>query len=263
MQGDLSGLATQALQFAAQQQLSIPLDNLSRTRHILAKRLMCLVQKFYTDQRVFRVTEESADGRKQEVEMQINAPQPDGTILNNITVGVYDVVVTEQPMQVTFQNSQFNQAMAMLEKGLPIPPAQVLRYSSLENKAEIMDQMSQQKEPEDPRTQAKADLMRVQAEETKVRMAQKKVETMFAATEAAQNIAALAPVAPLADALLKSAGFDDANAAPIVPGGEAPLGAMPMPAAPVPEPESGQRSNTSPLFPPRVSSPMTGIEGGQ
>ena len=140
---------------------------------------------------------------------------------------------------------------------MPIPPAQVLRYSNLENKEEIIEQLNQQKEPEDPRTQAKADLMKVQAEETKTRIAQKKVETMFAATEAAQNIAALAQVAPLADALLLSAGFQDSNAAPIVP---SPTG---LGVPPVPQPDSGARENTSPLFPPRTSSPMTGIEGGQ
>jgi hypothetical protein len=257
LQGDLSGLATQALQFAAQQQLSIPLDNLSRTRHILAKRLLCLVQKYYTEERVFRITEETSDGVKKEVEVTINQRMPDGHILNNLTIGEYDVIVSEQPMQITFQNSQFNQAIKMMEIGMPIPPAQVLRYSNLENKEEIIEQLNQQKEPEDPRTQAKADLMKVQAEETKTRIAQKKVETMFAATEAAQNIAALAQVAPLADALLLSAGFQDSNEAPIVP---SPAG---LGVPPVPQPDSGMRQNTSPLFPPRTSSPMTGIEGGQ
>ena len=76
------------------------------------------------------------------------------------------------------------------------------------------------------------------------------VTAMFSATNAGANIAAQAAVAPLADQLLQSAGFVDANAAPIVP--SVPAG---IPVNPIPE-------NTSPNFPPRGPSPDVGLNEG-
>lgn len=86
----------------------------------------------------------------------------------------------------------------------------------------------------------------------------KAVEGMFSATQAANQIAMVPTVAPMADQMLLSAGFVDQDSAPIVP-------AAPANAVPVDLPQ-----NTSPLFPDQPSVPEnpalgmnTGIEGGQ
>lgn len=250
-----SGVALQARQFAAQQELALPLDNLARTRHMLACRMLKLIQKFYDDPRILRITETDALGKENTLELPINMPQPDGSILNDLTMGEYDVVITEVPLQVTFENSQFMQALEMREKGIQIPDPFVIRYSNLAEKQEIIEAMQQQGQPTDPTLEAKAKLLAAQAAKTEAETTAKKVETMFSATEAAQNIAAVPQVAPLADELLGSAGFQDANAAPLIPQAQVRPG--------VPEPASGMRENTSPLFPPRPASPMRGIEGGQ
>ena len=261
-EGNLSGIATQSLQFAAQQQLAVPLDNLARTRQMVAKRMLKLVQKFYDEPRILRITETDAMGQEQMTEVPINQPRPDGSVLNNLTIGEYDVVVTEQPLQVTFQNGQFQQALELKKVGVAIPDPFVLRYSNLEAKQEIIEAMQNQQAPTDPTLEAKAALMAAQAEKVKAETTAKRVETMFSATEAAQNIAAIPQVAPLADTVLGSAGYVDQDAAPLLPAAMAgtPMGEAAAIAPPgVPEPESGMQSNTSPLFPPR---PTRGIEGG-
>lgn len=86
----------------------------------------------------------------------------------------------------------------------------------------------------------------------------KAVEGMFSATQAANQIAANPDVAPMADQMLRSADFVDADAAPVIPA--APTGILP---ADLPQ-------NTSPLFPDQPATPEnpalgmnTGIEGGQ
>lgn len=252
-EGQLSGLATQSLQFAAQQQLAVPLDNLSRTRHLLAKLILKLIQRFYDAPRILRITERGPDGKEVSTELPINMPQPDGSILNDLTMGEYDVVVSEQPLQVTFQNSQFVQTMEMRKAGVRIPDPFVIQHSNLERKAEIIEAMQQQTAPTDPTLEAKARLLEAQAAKVAAETTAKKVETMFSGTEAAQNIAAIPQVAPLADSLLRSAGFQDADAAPIVPRVQG------LPPSAIPEPASGMHENTSPLFPPR---PTAGIEGG-
>ena len=259
VEGQLSGIATQSLQFAAQQQLAVPLDNLSRTRHMVAKLILKLIQKFYDAPQILRITERGTDGKEVSTELPINMPQPDGSILNDLTMGEYDVVVSEQPLQVTFQNSQFVQAMEMRKAGVNIQDPFVVKYSNLEDKAEIIESMQQQTAPTDPTLEAKAALMKAQTAKTEAETIAKRVETMFSGTEAAQNIAAIPQVAPLADSLLRSSGFQDADAAPLVPTVPATEVAAMAPGQ-VPEPPSGMRSNTSPLFPPR---PTAGIEGGQ
>lgn len=267
VEGDLSGIATQSLQFAAQQQLAVMLDNMARTRTMVAKRMLKLIQRFYDEPRIFRITETDATGKEVVEELPINAPQPDGSVLNNLTIGEYDVIVTEQPLQVTFQNSQFQQALELKKASVNIPDAFVLRYSNLEAKQEIIEAMQGQQAPVDPTLEAKAALLQAQADKARADTTARRVETMFSATEAAQNIAAIPQVAPLADTILGSAGYEDQDAAPLLPQAlGTPQQSAPMSEAAiiapsgVPEPESGQRSNTSPLFPPR---PTAGIEGGQ
>jgi hypothetical protein len=54
---EVSGIALQSKQFASQQQLAVPLDNLAKTRHMLGKKIMWFMQNFMTDRRILRITE--------------------------------------------------------------------------------------------------------------------------------------------------------------------------------------------------------------
>lgn len=264
-QQDMSGVAIQSRQFAAQQQLALPLDNLARTRHMLASRCLELFQAYYSDPREFRFTEMDAFGRQQTREVQVNQPQPDGSFLNDLTIGKYDIAITAQPMQITFDNSQFEQITTMRAKmGVRIPDSVVVRYSNLADKQEVLSAMeSQGQPPADPLTAAKAgtenakahklsvdaDVAAANADLLRAEAVQARVTAMYSATHAGAQIAAVPNVAPVADEMLASAGFVDANAPPAIPEPK------PMQTTPAPLPSQ----STNPLTPPH---PAVGADAG-
>ena len=215
----ISGIAKQADQFASQQQLAVPLDNLAYTRQLLATRMLKLVQRYFDSHRIYRITEtDPATGKEVENVLEINKFDPmTGDYLNDITIGEYDVVITEQPMQVTFENSQFQQALEMRKEGVRIPDAIVVRYSNLSDKEKILEQMASADQPADPLMEAKAKLLEAQARKTDADATKTGVTSQFSAVQTAEVIAAVPSTAGLADALLRSAGYVDHDASPIVP----------------------------------------------
>lgn len=244
-----SGVAIQSEQFASQQQIAIPLDNLAYTRHLLASRILKLVQRYYDSYRLFRITEDDPlTGKKVEKRLEINKFDPDtGTYLNDLTVGTYDVVISEQPMQITFANSQFTQALEMKKAGIAIPDSVVVRYSNLADKQEILDNLNPA--PTDPTLEAKAKLLEAQTRKTDAETTSKSVEAQYSAIQTAQVIATTPATSGLADALLRSAGYQDQDLAPIVP--QLPAGEQ-LAAAPIP-------TNTNPLTP---ANPGVGLNAG-
>ena len=215
---ELTGIAIQSRQFAAQQQLAVPLDNLARTRTLLAERLLDLVQTFYSDTRIFLITDTDPMGRERQSELVVNHYDPgQGRWLNDLTIGKYDVVISEQPMQVTFENSQFTQALELRKAGLAIPDPVIIRHSNLADKEEIIDQMEQAPSQADPVQEAEAALKRAQADKTRAERVNQAVEALFSATQAARLVAENPLVAEAADRLLRSAGYQDQDAPPIVP----------------------------------------------
>jgi hypothetical protein len=248
---EITGVAIQSRQFAAQQQLAVPLDNLAKTRHLVATRMIELVQQFYTDERVFRVTEVDLAGREQQVPLMVNQYDPEsGAFLNDLTLGEYDVVISEQPMQVTFENTQFTQALELRDKGIAIPDAVVIRHSNLTDKGEILEQMQSAATPPDPLVEAKTQLTLAQVEKTKAEAVNKGVEAEYSAIQTAATIAAMPQTADTADALLQAAGFVDRNGPPLVQPAAVPALPPGLPAMP---------RNTSPLTP---ANPGVGLQAG-
>lgn len=246
-----SGVLFQAKQFAAQQQLAVPLDNLAYTRKMLAERILKLIQRYYDSYRVFRITEtDPLTGKKADRTLEINKPDEMGGYINDVTVGTYDAVISESPMQVTFENTQFKQALDMREKGIGIPDVAVVRYSNLVDKDSIIETMQSSQAP-DPEKEAKAKLVEAQTQKTLAEATSKAVETQFSAIQTAQVISTTPQTAPLADKLLKSAGYVDHDAPPIVPN------AQPMAGAGIDLPR-----NTNPLTPLNPTNPAVGMNAG-
>lgn len=248
MQGSaVSGIAKQNDQMASQQQMAVPLDNLAYTRHLLATRLMKLEQRFYDSYRVFRITEtDLTTGKFVEKTLEINKFQPeDGGYWNDITVGTYDVVITEQPMAVTFENSQFTQALEMKKLGVGIPDAVIVKYSSLADKQEILEGM----QSVDPAAEADARLKNAQAGVAEANATKINVESIYSAIQTAQVIAMNPAVSGLADVVLGSGGYTDKDKAPLLP-------------APAPGVDAGQpATNTNPLTPANPAMPASPVRG--
>jgi alpha-glucosidase (family GH31 glycosyl hydrolase) len=62
----------------------------------------------------------------------------DGSIVNDLTVGEYDIVVTTQPERDTFEDSQFEHAVQLRELGVQIPDKYLIKSSRLRDKGEIV-----------------------------------------------------------------------------------------------------------------------------
>jgi len=243
-----SGLKTQVDQFAAQMSLAVPLDNLSKTRHMLAIRSVEMIQQFMTEPQIIQISHRDAAGKLTSTSMPVNYQQDDGSVLNDLTIGEYAAVVTDQPSQVTFQNSQYEQCMTMIEKGIPIPPDVVLRYSNLSDKDEVAKRIADAPQGT-PLEAAKATLANAQASVAqanaqniaaqtilnKATAAMNQVTALFEAIRTAGLLRADPALAAIADQLAKSAGFVDNDATPPFP---ANVQAAPVPQGVLPPPNT-------------------------
>ena len=147
---EVSGTAIQSRVHQSAIQLAAPIDNLFRTRNMIAVRVLELIQDFYTQERTFMITGSNPDtGQESSQPVSINQETPDKSgLINDVTVGKYDVVIADVPTQITFQNSQFAQAIELRKFGVQIPDDEMVKMSSLARKNEIAKRMANSPTPE-------------------------------------------------------------------------------------------------------------------
>lgn len=138
-----SGVAVQARQRQAVIGAEMYFDNFGRSRELKGRQCLSLIQNFYTESRMVRI--HSGDVSNKPVEYQYNVKDAAGVIANNVTLGTYDIVVDEAPMSATFQQGQFEDAMALVEKGVPIPPDILIELSSMPRKAEVKNRLNEER----------------------------------------------------------------------------------------------------------------------
>ena len=131
---EVSGVTLERTQSQAILGLAPVMDNLKWTRHFLALNLLDCVQSFYTEYRMLRVTD-LRDPEQPQYDLEINSD-----VLNNVTLGKYDVVVSTAPARDTAQDAQFAQAFQMREAGILIPDYHVILSSNLHNKRQIAEE---------------------------------------------------------------------------------------------------------------------------
>lgn len=250
---DMSGVALQSLDYAQQKKFALPLDNLSQTRGMVAGRTAKMIQRYMGNERIIRITEVDDYGVEQHVPLALNVRQEDGSILNDLTIGEYDIAVAEKPANITFNNTEFEQLKTMrADMGIAIPDAVVIRASNLADKHEIAEAMRAQQGETDPRVEAEAELKKSAAALNKAREIGENVKAMFAAIQTGQAIVATPQSAMLADQIAKSAGFVDKDVSPIFPQ-DAIQAAPAQIAAP---------GDTTPLTPADPASPVVGLNAG-
>ena len=138
---EVSGVALDELEARGLIQVDVPFDSLKRTRGLVAQKVLELVQDFYTETRILRVTV-GAGLAEQDEELVINGINAAGQIINDITMGEYDIVVGARPARDNFEDNQFATALQMREVGVQVPDDVVIRHSQLENKDEIADRVA-------------------------------------------------------------------------------------------------------------------------
>ncbi len=137
---ELSGVALRFNQSRGALQLAGPMDNLKRTRYLLARKKLELFQQFYTEERIVRYID-MTDPFNPDQELTVNQVTAAGEIVNDITLGEYEITVGIGQAQDVFEESQFAAAVEMRNAGIMIPDDVVIEASPLQRKHEIADRV--------------------------------------------------------------------------------------------------------------------------
>jgi hypothetical protein len=172
---ETSGDALQQQNANGLAQLEIVFDNLAKTRHIRARTMLGLIQRFYTEERVLHVTKYDELGDEYTEEVAINQRNSAGELINDLTLGEYSVVISSQQTSDVVQDAVFEQMMAMRDRGIPIPSYLVVKNSRMpmrERIAEIVKSLEGLADPseEELQMQAQQQALQMQAIEANVRM---------------------------------------------------------------------------------------------
>lgn len=133
MKSDVSGVALSGAMNVSISGLQPVFDNLKITRDAVGRNTLCLFQSVYTEPRVMRVQNvRSPEPEAEDIQLQINTDA-----LNNITIGKYDVVVSQAPARDTQEETTFAQCIEMRREGIMIPDHYVILASQMANKEEI------------------------------------------------------------------------------------------------------------------------------
>jgi hypothetical protein len=216
----------QAIQKRVQQTavgLTSIIDNLFYTRNILATHMLSLFQNFYTEERVFNILSGSEEGTEkvavnQEVEEESETGEIVTKIVNDVTLGKYDIVISDVPTQVTYLDAQLQQALELKKYGINIPDDEMIRMTTLTRREEIAKRMTgegnkQAQEAKDVQIeQLKAELIKSRAEAEN-----KEQDSIKKAAEVAKMIAENPSVAALLEKVLLMGEPNEAPAAPVAP----------------------------------------------
>jgi hypothetical protein len=138
---DVSAKALKANQAVGGTSLAPLMDNLNRTDKLLGRRILDLIQTFYVEPRLVHIIG-TKPGQENET-LMVNEVGPGGEILNNLTLGEYDVIITNEPDRDTYEASQYDQLVEMRKDlGSDIPDAFIIRASKARDKEELIEAMT-------------------------------------------------------------------------------------------------------------------------
>lgn len=194
---EVSGIAIQAKQNRGAIMIQVPLDNLAKTRQYLAEKVLNLIQTFYTEERIVQVTNEN-DPMQPREPMALNMMTPEGDIINNLTIGEYDVIVASAPARDSFDETQFAEAIALRQAGVAIPDDAIVQYSHLLKKEELAKRIrvmtgQEPPSPEQAQVQQQQQMLAMQNLQLETMKLQAEVEKLQ--SEAAVNVAKVQEVA--------------------------------------------------------------------
>jgi len=116
------------------------MTNMSRTKELVGRKKLELIQNHYTEQRLVRTLGE--DGSQDS--LKINEKSSTGEILNNVTIGKYSISIDETPLSASFVSAQFEELMELIEKQV-IPVEAVMdvavELSSIPQKAVVKERV--------------------------------------------------------------------------------------------------------------------------
>jgi hypothetical protein len=235
-------------------------DNQMFARQLEGELTLSLAEQFLTQPMTVRV---AGEGNKYEYS-RINEPQADGTYKNDITLRKAHFVVGEQAWKQSFAEAAFESLMQVLSQLASSTPQVVVAmldvvfemHPNLPRKQAILQrirqvngmtdpsgkmtpeqQAEQQQKQQVAAMQFQAQMSQLQAtireaqakgEKLEAEAMSKRLESLYMAAQAAQVLAAAPVISPVADELLKSAGFKDMGGQGVIDPAAMPQQAQPM-----------------------------------
>src|SRR5574340_415299 len=139
-----SGVAVEARQRQSVIAIQVYMDNMSRSKELLGRKKIELIQNHYTEERLYRVLGD--DGKRTEV--TINKRLATGEIVNDVTNGSYSLVIDETPLAKTFATAQQDEINRLVEIGIldptiPVVRDKVIEMSSIPNKEVFLQALTE------------------------------------------------------------------------------------------------------------------------
>lgn len=187
---DVAAKAIQAKQSRGSINMTKVMDNLERTDYLIARNALDIIQEFYTEPRIMNITHDDLLMESETLEVN-TVDESTGEIVNDLTLGEYSIVITSTPYRATLEDSQFEQAMAMKEKGIAIPDDVLIENSRLQRKSEIVKRMQGDQNSPEAQAQAKLQMRAQEAEVSKLESEamQKQADAQLKAAKTKQALA--------------------------------------------------------------------------
>lgn len=237
-----SGVAITARQEQGSVSTTQLFDNLRYSVQMIGEIELSNIEQFYTEQKVVRITGDKGQAKYEE----INVPDENGNIINDITQFQTDFIVSEQDYRSTLRQAMFESLFDITGRLAQMNPQValnlldlVIEMADLPNKQQLVDRirsLNGQADPDAEETpeaaQAKAQAQEAQnvrqqmametmknqlaklAAETDKLDAQsltERIKAMYAALQAGQVVATVPNAAAVADEIMKGAGFKPTN----------------------------------------------------
>jgi len=129
--------------------------------------------------------------------MVVNQMTPEGRVINDLTLGEYDVIVATAPARDSFDEMQFAEALNLRQVGVAIPDDAIIEYSHLARKGELAKRIRMATGVEQTPEQMEANAMQAELamQQVQLTLAKLQAEVQKLQTEAAVNIAKVQDVA--------------------------------------------------------------------
>lgn len=137
--GSVSGRAKEIDAQGGEIQLGILFDSVRHWQTRVMRATWNRVKQFWTAEQWIRVTDNEGAPKF----VGLNVPDPmTGMYQNQVAQVDVDIVIDESPDVINLQSEQWMQLTELASKGVPIPPDVLIRASSLRNKKELEDRLT-------------------------------------------------------------------------------------------------------------------------
>lgn len=240
-----SGVALQERKESGSVVTTAPFDNLRFATQLVGEMELSNVEQFYTAEKVVRIVGERGGVRFKE----LNKIDDSGNVLNDITKFQADFVVSEQDYRSSLRQAMFESLFDIVSRLAQMNPQValnlldlVVEMADLPNKDELvtrirklngqadpdkeetpeevearMQQDAAMKQEQDMAKQVAIETAKLQLKELKsksneldAKAIKTKIEAIYSSLQAAGTIATIPAAAPIADEILKGAGYEDA-----------------------------------------------------